>query len=143
MATTKSANPIDVHVGNRVRLRRILLNISQEKLAEQLDLTFQQVQKYEKGSNRISASRLYRIAKILQVPVQFFFDNMSTSDREFVFSGSEYALREDGEEFVMDCVNSVEGVLLNQAFQRIQSAETRKSIVNLVKSLADAEANSI
>ena len=72
----KNPNPVDVHVGGRVRMRRILIGLSQEKLGEQLGLTFQQVQKYEKGSNRISASRLWQMAKILGVPVSFFFDDI-------------------------------------------------------------------
>ena len=72
----KTPNPIDVHVGNRVRMRRMLVGLSQEKLGDSLKLTFQQVQKYEKGSNRISASRLYQIAQVLGVPVQFFFDDV-------------------------------------------------------------------
>jgi transcriptional regulator with XRE-family HTH domain len=74
--TAKMPNPIDVHVGSRLRMRRMLVGMSQEKLGEHLDLTFQQVQKYEKGSNRISASRLFDMARILDVPVQFFFDDM-------------------------------------------------------------------
>ncbi|MDH3740939.1 MAG: helix-turn-helix domain-containing protein, partial [Hyphomicrobiales bacterium] len=75
--TRRNPNPIDVHVGNRVRMRRMLIGMSQEKLGERLGLTFQQVQKYEKGSNRISASRLYQMAQILGVPVQFFFEDIS------------------------------------------------------------------
>jgi len=74
--TKKNPNPIDIHVGNRVRMRRMLVGMSQEKLGEKLGLTFQQVQKYEKGSNRVSASRLYHMAMILGVPVQFFFDDL-------------------------------------------------------------------
>src|SRR5271154_3437980 len=70
-------NPIDVHVGNRVRLRRTLLGMSQEKLGEAIGLTFQQVQKYERGANRIGASRLFDLSRVLDVPVSFFFDDMS------------------------------------------------------------------
>src|SRR5690606_38472899 len=72
----RNPNPIDVHVGNRVRMRRMLIGMSQEKLGEKLGLTFQQVQKYEKGSNRVSASRLHHMAQILNVPVQYFFDDL-------------------------------------------------------------------
>src|SRR2546429_4777702 len=72
--TKKSPDPVDKHVGNRVRMRRMMLSMSQEKLGDALDLTFQQVQKYEKGTNRIGASRLQHIAQILQVPVSFFFE---------------------------------------------------------------------
>src|ERR1700748_3815102 len=70
-------NPVDVHVGSRVRLRRTLLGMSQEKLGEAIGLTFQQVQKYERGANRIGASRLFDLSRVLDVPVSFFFDEMS------------------------------------------------------------------
>lgn len=75
-----NGHPVDVHVGARLRLRRILLGLSQEKLGEALGLSFQQVQKYERGSNRVSASRLWQIAKVLEVPVSFFFDDMPDED---------------------------------------------------------------
>lgn len=78
--SSANPDPIDIHVGSRVRLRRTLLGISQEKLGEQLDITFQQVQKYERGANRISASKLWRLSEILDVPVGFFFDDMESSD---------------------------------------------------------------
>lgn len=131
---SKSASSIDAHVGSRVRLRRMLLNMSQEKLAEQLSLTFQQVQKYEKGSNRISAGRLLSIAKILSVPIQFFYDDMPRQDKDY---GAVLGMNEESEEFVMDFVNSSEGLQLNQAFNRIKDLETRKRIVELVKTLAE------
>src|SRR3954465_5774450 len=77
--SSRRANPVDVHVGSRVRLRRMLLGMSQEKLGEHLGLTFQQVQKYEKGSNRVSASKLYQMAQVLGVPVQFFYEDLPGS----------------------------------------------------------------
>ena len=77
----KAPNPIDKHVGSRVRMRRMMLGMSQEKLGDALDLTFQQVQKYEKGTNRIGASRLQQISHILQVPVAFFFEGAPASGR--------------------------------------------------------------
>jgi len=80
-------NPIDVHVGSRVRLRRTLLGMSQEKLGEALGLTFQQVQKYERGVNRIGASRLYHLSQILDVPVSFFFDDMPTFEKGSALPG--------------------------------------------------------
>src|SRR3546814_10152347 len=86
-------NPIDVHVGRRVRLRRTLLGMSQEQLGDALNITFQQVQKYERGSNRISASRLWDIGQILDVPVSFFFDDMS--DRKSVVQGKSVSVRVD------------------------------------------------
>jgi transcriptional regulator with XRE-family HTH domain len=97
--TAKMPNPIDVHVGSRLRMRRMLVGMSQEKLGEHLDLTFQQVQKYEKGSNRISASRLFDMARILDVPVQFFFDDMPgqpTGKPAEGFSESQDFVPDDG-----------------------------------------------
>src|ERR1700737_2070799 len=80
MAAKKAPNPIDKHVGSRVRMRRMMLAMSQEKLGDALGLTFQQVQKYEKGTNRIGASRLQQISQILQVPVEFFFEGSPSVD---------------------------------------------------------------
>lgn len=127
----KSPNPIDVHVGSRVRLRRMLIGMSQEKLGEQLGLTFQQVQKYEKGSNRIGASRLYQIAQILGVPVQFFYDDMGTTS----VSGQGFSEGEAGEN-VMDFVSSSEGLALNRAYAKITEPQLRRRILELVRSLS-------
>ena len=126
----KSRNPIDVHVGARVRLRRMTLGVSQEKLGEWLGLTFQQIQKYEKGVNRIGASRLFAISQRLGVPVQFFFDGLS--DEEI----TEVRRVEENSAPLIDLVSSAEGFQLNAAFARIQDAETRKRIVELVKTLS-------
>lgn len=138
---TKSPNPIDIHVGSRVRLRRMLVGMSQEKLGEQLSLTFQQIQKYEKGANRIGASRLFKIASILGVPVQFFFDDMPAAIESTVASEEQLAeMREAGDgAFVMDFVNSSEGLQLNTAFSKIANSDTKRKIVDLVKTLAAAE----
>src|SRR5437016_10124339 len=86
-------NPVDVHVGSRVRLRRTLLGMSQEKLGEAIGLTFQQVQKYERGANRIGASRLFDLSRVLDVPVSFFFDDMAheTAGRQGGFAESQEA----------------------------------------------------
>ena len=78
--TKRDPNFVDRHVGNRVRMRRLLVGMSQEKLGELLGITFQQVQKYEKGSNRVSASRLYQISRVLSVPVQYFYDELKSDD---------------------------------------------------------------
>lgn len=128
----KIPNPVDVHVGRRVRMRRVLIGLSQEKLGEQLGLTFQQVQKYEKGSNRVSASRLYQIAHILGVPVSFFFDDLpemgaGNSVTGFAESSSDAT--------VLDFLNSSEGLQLNKAFAEIKEPAVRRKIVELVKSL--------
>ena len=80
MANKKQPNPIDIHVGSRVRLRRMMLGMSQEKLGESLGITFQQIQKYEKGTNRVSASRLQGIARLLSVPVSYFFEDLAAAD---------------------------------------------------------------
>ncbi len=126
----KPPNPIDVHVGSRVRLRRMLIGMSQEKLGEQLGLTFQQVQKYEKGTNRIGASRLFQIAQILSVPVQFFYEDMGQpTARPAGFS-------EGGGENVMDFVSSAEGLALNRSYARITDAAVRRRILELVRAVA-------
>jgi transcriptional regulator with XRE-family HTH domain len=119
----RNANPIDVHVGNRVRMRRMLIGMSQEKLGDQLGLTFQQVQKYEKGSNRVSASRLFRMTQILGVNVQFFYDDMPGSVSGLPSTG--FAENKNGE-LIMDLISSAEGLHLNQAFIKIKDADVRR-----------------
>ena len=128
----RNANPIDVHVGNRVRMRRMLIGMSQEKLGDQLGLTFQQVQKYEKGSNRVSASRLFRMAQILGVNIQFFYDDMPGSVSGVPSTG--FAKNQNGER-VMNLISSAEGLQLNQAFIKINDADVCRHIIDLVKVL--------
>jgi transcriptional regulator with XRE-family HTH domain len=135
---SRRPNPIDIHVGGRVRMRRMLLGMSQEKLGELLGLTFQQIQKYEKGTNRIGASRLFELSRILAVPVQYFYDEAPMIDGAVHQNGfAEHG--ETGTEYVVDFVGSREGIELNRAFLRISSAKVRRSIVDLVRSLADDE----
>lgn len=121
-------NPIDKHVGSRVRMRRMMLGMSQEKLGDALRLTFQQVQKYEKGTNRISASRLQHISQILQVPVTFFFD------------GAPGQRKTDGStpspSYVTDFLATSDGLALTKAFMQIKDAKLRRGIVNLVEEIA-------
>ena len=126
-------NPIDVHVGSRLRLRRTMLGLSQEKLGDHLGITFQQVQKYEKGTNRIGASRLQQIAAVLQSPVSFFFEGLPESGEPPAagFAESESA------NYVVDFLSSSEGLQLNRAFLRIKDPKVRKKIVDLVSSLAE------
>jgi len=131
---TKQPHPIDVHVGNRVRLRRMVTGISQEKLGAQLGLTFQQVQKYEKGANRISASKLFEISKVLQTPVAFFFSELAGEP-----SGMQGMAEAGAEEFTYDFMNSPESIQLNNSFQEITDPATRRRIVDLVKALADKD----
>ena len=134
---SRRANPVDVHVGSRVRLRRMLLGMSQEKLGEHLGLTFQQIQKYEKGINRIGASRLFDLSKVLQVPVQFFYEELPVSAGD----GAE-SFAEQPESYTVEFLASREGLELNKAFARITDPRVRRSIVELVRSFAgepDAE----
>ena len=131
----KKPNPIDIHVGSRVRLRRNMLGMSQEKLGESLGITFQQIQKYEKGTNRVGASRLQAIASILGVPVSFFFE-----DAPDLPPGPGAGFREDNStSYVVDFLNSSEGLQLNRAFVKISDAKVRRRIVDLVKALAEEE----
>jgi len=133
MVAKKAPNPIDRHVGSRVRMRRMMLSMSQEKLGDALGLTFQQVQKYEKGTNRIGASRLQQIAHILQVPVEFFFEGAPTL--QVAGSGAKDA---PSTAYVSDFLASSEGLSLTKAFTRIKEAKLRRRIVDLVEEIAAA-----
>lgn len=110
----------------------MLIGMSQERLGEQLNLTFQQVQKYEKGSNRIGASRLFQIAQILGVPVQFFYDDLGMPNEHSLPGFAEPPAQDN----VMDFVSSAEGVALNRAYARITDPHLRKKILDLVRALA-------
>ena len=130
-ASQRSPNPIDLHVGGRVRMRRKMLGVSQERLAEALGLTFQQVQKYERGSNRVSASKLYEIARFLSAPVSYFFEGLSDPT-----AGGTDA--DDGsEQFVHDFLMTSEGLELAAAFPRINQSRLRRRLLDLVRTLAD------
>ena len=129
----KKPNPVDTHVGSRVRLRRMLLGMSQERLGDSMGLTFQQVQKYEKGVNRIGASRLFQISKILDVPVQFFFEEAPHIGADG--SPARGMAEPDSEAFILEFLNSREGLELNRAFVKIGDAKVRKSVVDLVRAL--------
>ena len=133
---TRRPNPIDVHVGNRVRLQRMLIGISQEKLGERLGLTFQQVQKYEKGINRIGASRLFELSRVLGVPVQFFYDDAPGSGAQQAPAPGS-ADRSSTDSHVFEFLSSREGLELNRAFSRITDPKVRKSVLDLVRSLAE------
>jgi transcriptional regulator with XRE-family HTH domain len=136
MVAKKAPNPIDKHVGSRVRMRRMMLNMSQEKLGDALGLTFQQVQKYEKGTNRIGASRLQQISNILQVPVEFFFEgaqNIAGVTRP------EGAAEAPSPAYVADFLASADGLALTKAFMRISDLKLRRRIVDLVEQIATAD----
>ena len=131
----KKPNPIDIHVGSRIRLRRTMLGMSQEKLGESLGITFQQIQKYEKGTNRVGASRLQNISSILNVPVSFFFED-APGDQ----SGQSGMAEASSSNYVVDFLSSSEGLQLNRAFVKISDPKVRRKVVELVKALA-AEAD--
>jgi transcriptional regulator with XRE-family HTH domain len=129
--TKKAPNPTDKHVGSRVRMRRMMLGMSQEKLGDALSLTFQQVQKYEKGTNRIGASRLQQIAHFLQVPVSFFFEGAPD------ISGTAGEMSEaPSPAYVSDFLATSDGLALTKAFMRIKDAKLRRRIVDLVSQIA-------
>ena len=131
----KMPNPVDKHVGSRVRMRRMMLSMSQEKLGELLGLTFQQVQKYEKGLNRIGAGRLFDVARILGVPIDYFYESASNN-----LAGRSGFSEGDASPPVMEFLSSGEGLQLSLAFMRIKDTKVRKRMLDLVKSLAeDAE----
>jgi transcriptional regulator with XRE-family HTH domain len=130
----KQANPIDIQVGNRVRIRRMLVGMSQEKLGDMLGLTFQQVQKYEKGVNRIGAGRLFEVSRILGVPIDFFYEGVSGQ-----LSGQPGFAEPEGSPPVMEFVSSGEGLQLSLAFMKIKDGKVRKRVLDLVKSLAEEE----
>jgi len=133
----KAPNPIDKHVGSRVRMRRMMLSMSQEKLGDALGLTFQQVQKYEKGTNRIGASRLQQIAHILQVPVSFFFEGAPTSPGQA--GGSGGMSEAPSPAYVSDFLATSDGLSLTKSFMRIKNSKLRRRIVDLVEQIAGEE----
>lgn len=134
-------NPMDIHVGSRVRLRRMLLGMSQEKLGDQLGLTFQQVQKYEKGINRIGASRLFDLSKTLGVPIDYFYEDAPVGTLGMAEDQAAFESK-PSENNVFDFLSTREGLELNKAFVKISDARVRRSIVELVRSLAGDQVNS-
>ena len=133
---TKIPNPIDVHVGSRLRMRRMLVGMSQEKLGESLEVTFQQVQKYERGANRISASRLFDISHILDVPVQYFFDDIRPVRRK---KKNQRRKHVDTTQ-VIKFLSSSDGAQLIRTFSEIGNAQVRRNIIDLVKSISECGA---
>ncbi|MFO1122846.1 MAG: helix-turn-helix transcriptional regulator [Hyphomicrobiales bacterium] len=131
--TRRDPNFVDVHVGSRIRMRRQFVGMSQEKLGELLGITFQQVQKYEKGSNRISASRLYYTAKILGVPVQFFFEDLPGNEER----ASQGETRE--QDTVLSSLMNAEGIVLAKAFREADNTNKRKLIASVARLIAEAK----
>jgi len=132
VAAKKAPSPTDKHVGSRVRIRRLMLAMSQEKLGAALGLTFQQVQKYERGANRIGASRLQQMSNILQVPVEFFFEGAPNASAPHGSNGSTLSMAE-----INDFISDSDGLLLRLigAFMRIDNAALRRRIVMLVQEI--------
>jgi len=131
---SKIADGVDAHIGGRVRMRRMILGMSQEMLGEALGLTFQQVQKYEKGLNRIGAGRLYRIAQALGVNVECFYEGLPANG---TVNGAAEADRRDAQ--IMAFLSTSEGYSLSSAFARIEDGATRKRLVELVRTIAQSE----
>ena len=125
----KQANPIDGQVGNRVRLRRMLIGMSQERLGELLGLTFQQVQKYEKGVNRIGAGRLFEVSRILGVPIDYFYEGVVGQREGFAESEASPP--------VIEFISTGEGLQLSLAFMKIKDPKLRKRVLDLVKQMAE------
>ena len=138
------ASPIDVHVGSRIRLRRTLLGMSQERLGEALGLTFQQVQKYERGMNRVSASRLFDLGRILDVPISFFYDEMSGAAPApapaIQLPVAGLAEAQEGFAPVDENLNRRETLELVRAYYRITDAAVRKRVFELIKSMGPIDA---
>ena len=125
---TKSPNPVDKHVGSRVRMRRMMISMSQSKLGDALGITFQQVQKYEKGTNRIGASRLQHIAHILQVPVEFLFEGAPGQPNTKGVAPSP--------SYVSEFLATSDGLTLAKVFTQIKDSKLRRCIVRLVQEIA-------
>jgi transcriptional regulator with XRE-family HTH domain len=125
------SNPTDIHVGSRVRMRRLMLKMSQEQLGDALNLTFQQIQKYEKGSNRIGAGRLHQMSRILQVPISFFFEGAPTSPGMPVEKGAA-----PSPSYVSEFLATSDGLAIVQAFMRIKAPKLQRRIVYLVQEIA-------
>ncbi len=139
---TGQPNPIDIHVGNRIKLRRTLLGLSQEKMAGLLGLTFQQIQKYERGSNRVGASRLWDISRVLEVPMGFFFEDMpidTACQSPRMFSIPESGLTcfaEEKEDFNTDPMSRQETLELVRAYYKIQNRKTARQMLDLMVALS-------
>jgi transcriptional regulator with XRE-family HTH domain len=136
MASKGFPNPVDVHVGSRIRLRRTLLGLSQEKLAEAIGLTFQQVQKYERGANRVGSSRLFDLSRVLDVPISYFFDEMPNSVQDKSPSRLMGLATPPTVEYEPDPMAKRETLELVRAYYRITEPAVRKRLFELIKSIA-------
>ena len=136
-ADSRLPNPVDLHVGARIRLRRRMQQVSQEKLADALGLTFQQVQKYERGANRVSASKLYEIAAALKSPVSYFFDGLADPT-----SGDGESKTSD-EQSVHRFLMTAEGLELAQLFPRVPRGRVRRRLLDLVRAMVGADSDGV
>lgn len=127
--TAKEPSPVDRHVGSRVRMRRVLLGLSQEKLGEALHVTFQQVQKYEKGVNRIGAGRLQQIANVLGVSVAYFYEGLQEPEHNYGFEDS------GKNQYMTDMMSTGEGLRLARAFMNIKDSKARRHLVELAEAI--------
>lgn len=135
-----SFNPIDVYVGGRVKTKRKSMKLTQQDLAKALGLTFQQVQKYERGANRISASKLHMISQTLKEPIAYFFDGIESGNGQVPgFSEDPASYGGDAIKEVLNFASSDEGLELNQAFGDIKDPKVRRYLVGLFQAIADAE----
>lgn len=136
-SSSEDPNPVDIHVGGRIRMRRSMLGMSQETLAESVGLTFQQVQKYERGTNRVSASRLYQFSRILDVPVSYFFERYGEGDKK---SGIlAYGMEDNGQEPILsdDLLLERETHEILRVYYSVQNPKKRRDILHIVKSMAE------
>ena len=132
VVSKKAPNPVDRHVGSRVRMRRMLVGMSQEKLGDALGITFQQIQKYEKGTNRIGASRLHQIGRVLGVPIEFFYEGAPQ------IGGPGGMAESPAPAYMADFLSTAEGLDLMKGFVGIKDVRIRRRIVDLVRALATA-----
>lgn len=135
----RGPDPIDLHVGSQVRARRILLGLSQEKLADGLGITFQQVQKYERGSNRISASRLYNMAQLLDVPITYFFEGVDDKKAPGFRESFTLAQREAGQDFPDDMMRRKETLSLLRYYYSINDSNLRQKFTDLLKGVTRSD----
>lgn len=135
-------DPIDIHVGKRIKLRRTLLHISQEQLAGDVGVTFQQVQKYESGHNRVSASRLYDISRVLNCPISYFFEDINaetTGGRQMPTARDKETLGEEAAEYEADPIQRTESLELVRAYWRLHSADLRQNVLDLLNNISRRE----
>jgi transcriptional regulator with XRE-family HTH domain len=145
--TKGTPDAVDVHVGKRLRVRRSLLGMSQEKLSDQVGITFQQIQKYEQGTNRISAGRLYKLSKVLNVPISYFFENIvgksKASEPAYGMADStstqQALLGVSRGDTGQDLLHKKETLELVRAYYSIKDASVRKDFLNLIKSMASRD----